>query len=69
MVPTMTDLAPAPQHLLEVIKCKCKTGCKQCGAHVKKWHGMLHGMAECRENCANVSTEHDLDDIEVDNED
>ena len=57
MVPVLSDLPPAPQELLEVIRCSCKTGCHTVRCTCKK-NGMECTVAcsECRGICANMST-------------
>lgn len=57
MMPTMTDLPPAPQDLLEIIRCNCKSGCHTMRCTCRK-HGMECSMAcgECRGVCSNMST-------------
>ena len=46
-VPVQTDLAPAPQELLRVIRCNCKSDCSSSRCTCKK-----HGM-ECSAACGN----------------
>lgn len=56
LVPILTDNPPAPQHLLEVIRCSCKTGCYTMRCTCKK-NGLDCSMAcsECRGVCSNRS--------------
>lgn len=56
LVPILTDNPPAPQHLLEVIRCSCKTGCYTMRRTCKK-NGLDCSMAcsECRGVCSNRS--------------
>jgi len=70
-VPLVTHLPPAPKELLEVIMCKCKTGCSTLKCSCKK-HG-LHctiGCGECHGLCSNSTpSEEDLyDQGELDGE-
>ena len=56
-VPVMTDLDPAPEFLMKIIRCSCKKGCGgrcscrkaglNCGPACKACHGLT---------CANVNT-------------
>lgn len=57
MMPIMTDLPAAPQELLEIIRCNCKSGCHTMRCTCKK-NGMDCSMAcgECRGVCANLTT-------------
>ena len=68
-VPITTDLQPAPEEMLSVISCRCKTGCKSQLCTCCK-HG-LHCVATCKscygEQCDNreQSTTFQADDIDV----
>ena len=59
MMPTLTDLPPAPQKILEVIRCKtCKSGCTTACCTCRK-NGLDCSMAcgECRGVCGNITVE------------
>ena len=62
LLPIMTDLQPAPQKFLEVVRCGCRSGCSSTRCSCKK-HGMPCSSAcsECRGVCANM-----LNDVESD---
>ena len=62
LVPIMTDLQPAPQKFLEVVRCGCKSGCITMRCSCRK-HGMICTMAcsECRGICANTPSDIDLE--------
>jgi len=68
LLPIMTDLQPAPQKILEVVRCGCKSGCDTMRCSCRK-HGMTCASAcsECRGVCNN-STLND-NDSESDDED
>ena len=65
LCPVLTDIDPAPQSLLQVVHCCCKTGCQSIRCTCRK-HGMECTMAcsECRGVCSNVTPclEQDSDD-------
>ena len=42
LFPCLTDRAPAPKELLQVIWCKCKTGCSSKNAHVENMDYYVH---------------------------
>ena len=43
LIPVPTDQPPAPERLLNLVSCKCKTGCSRgCGCH---WVGVLCSTA------------------------
>ena len=70
MLPILTDLPPAPQRILEVIHCKCKTGCTTLKCTCRK-NGMdcSAACADCQGMCANMpvlSADIDSDDDTVD---
>ena len=66
MLPLMTDLDVAPKALLEVIRCKCKTGCgKRCGCRGLDLE-CTPACSECRGICENMKTENSDDNVEVD---
>lgn len=56
MLPVLTDIAPAPQELLEIIRCHCKSGCNTMRCSCRK-NGMDCSTAcgECRGVCSNLS--------------
>ena len=60
LLPIMTDLQPAPQKFLEVVRCGCKSVCDtmrfSCGKH-----GITCTIAcsECRDVCANTTNDID----------
>jgi hypothetical protein len=56
MVPILTDNPPAPQELLQVIRCTCRTGCYTMRCTCRK-NGLDCSMAcsECRGVCSNTS--------------
>ena len=60
LLPIMTDLQPAPQKFLEVVRCGCKSACNTMRCSCRK-HGMTCSTAcsECRGVCAN--TPNDID--------
>ena len=60
LLPPMTDLQPAPQKFLEVVRCGCKYTCNTMRCSCRK-HGMTCSTAysECRGVCAN--TPNDID--------
>lgn len=69
MMPILTDLPPAPQALLEFIRCKCRAGCHTMRCICRK-NGMDCSMActECRGVCSNtpmLATGSDSDDDSV----
>ena len=62
-IPIMTDLQPAPQKLLEIIQCNCRSGCNTMRCSCRK-HGMVCSMAcsDCRGICANMgNTSEDME--------
>lgn len=64
-LPLKTTLLPAPEELLKIIRCKCKSNCDTNRCTCKK-HGLecSIGCSECMGvNCQNSSTmvKHDLD--------
>ena len=66
LVPIKTHLAPAPESLLKIIRCSCKTGCdtKRCTCRKNGLDCSL-GCGECRGvNCTNVSRAIELDAAE-----
>ena len=57
MFPLMTDLDVAPKSLLEVVRCKCKTGCgKRCGCR-RLDLDCTPACSECRGICENMNLE------------
>ena len=65
LLPIMTDLQPAPQKFLEIVRCACKSGCYTMRCSCRK-HGMTCSAAcsECRAACANTP-----DDIDSESDD
>jgi len=65
LAPILTDNTPAPQKLLKVIRCNCKTGCYSLRCICRK-NGLDCSMAcgECRGVCANISLSADTDSEE-----
>lgn len=63
LVPIMTDLQPAPQKFLEVVRCGCSYGCNNMRCSCRK-HGMLCSTAcsECRGVCANILNDAESED-------
>ena len=63
LVALLTDLPPAPKELLEIIRCKCKTGCKTGRCTCKK-HGLecTSACGECKGMTCENSQQPDLDD-------
>ena len=56
LYPVLTDLAPAPEYLLKIIRCACKTGCSNFQCQCKK-NGLpcSDGCGVCQTtNCCNV---------------
>ena len=56
MLPIFTDIAAAPEDLLNVIRCNCKTDCQTARSSCRK-HGLVCtvGCGECRgESCVNA---------------
>ena len=66
LFPCQTDRAPAPKQILEVIWCKCKTGCSSKRCTWRK-HGLLCSAA-CGE-CRGVGCENGQQPEPDDNED
>ena len=58
LYPKLTDLPPAPEYLLKIIHCSCKTGCATFHCQCKK-NGLpcssFCGICQTT-NCSNVST-------------
>ena len=56
-LPNTTDLQPAPQKLLEIIRCNCKSRSNTMRCTCRN-HGMVCSMecSECRDVCANMET-------------
>ena len=56
LMPKYTDLSYAPEYLLTVIKCSCKTGCRNLRCNCMTWcinlrcNCMKHGM-QCTSAC------------------
>jgi hypothetical protein len=66
MLPLMTDLDVAPKAQLEVIRCKCKTGCgKRCGCRGLDLE-CTPACSECRGICENMKIENTDDNSEDD---
>ena len=65
LMPIMTDLHPAPQKFLEVVRCGCKPGCDTMRCSCRK-HGMSCSTAcsECRGVCANTLSDIDSESDE-----
>ena len=66
-VPLQTDLPPAPEHLLRVIRCNCKTDCSTLRCSCKK-HNIecTPACGNCKgTGCTNVSYDNDSDDIDT----
>ena len=66
--PTTTDIAPAPQKLLKIIRCNCATDCAttwcSCQKHGMKW-SIACGQC-CGTGCQNATPF--LEDDEANNE-
>lgn len=66
LLPVTTDLPPAPEHLMKVVRCQCKTGCdtKQCSC---RKHGLecTPSCGECKGvSCSNAQVITDTDATE-----
>ncbi|KAK6191116.1 hypothetical protein SNE40_002860 [Patella caerulea] len=69
LVPVLTDLPPAPQELLDIVRCNCKSGCNTARCTCLK-NGLECSMAcgDCKGVCENCSVfpsdvmEEDVDD-------
>lgn len=60
LYPIMTDLPPAPEKLLAVVTCACKSGCSTMRCSCRK-HGLkcTHACSGCRgQMCSNESVSH-----------
>jgi len=70
LLPTMTEMSPAPSQFLEMIVCNCKTGCATLRCTCRR-SGLECTMAcgECHGSCSNASvmeesdSDEDTDDI------
>ncbi|KAK3878633.1 hypothetical protein Pcinc_016764 [Petrolisthes cinctipes] len=66
-IPIHSDQDPAPQFLLELVRCKCKSGCSTMRCPCRR-QGLDCTLAclECRGACANMCSHHqdDSEDIE-----
>ncbi|XP_053373150.1 uncharacterized protein LOC123533634 [Mercenaria mercenaria] len=63
LLPKKTDLPPAPESLLQIIRCNCKTNCDSRRCSCRK-HGLQcsAGCGDCRgTNCTNSPTTADID--------
>jgi len=66
-MPLQTSLPPAPEHLLQVMRCNCQTDCSTLRCSSKK-----HNI-ECTPACGNckgtggtiISHDNDTDDVET----
>lgn len=67
MVPVLTDLPPAPQELLDIVRCNCKSGCNTARCTCRK-NGLECSMAcgDCKGMCDNCSLV--PPDVEEDND-
>ncbi|KAK6178791.1 hypothetical protein SNE40_011298 [Patella caerulea] len=56
LVPVLTDLPPAPQELLDIVRCNCKSGCNTARCTCLK-NGLECSMAcgDCKGVCENCS--------------
>ena len=66
--PRQTDLPPAPEDLLKVIRCNCKKDCSSMRCTCRK-HGLECSMAcgHCKGlSCSNSLTVDELDDMDLD---
>ncbi|XP_013394769.1 uncharacterized protein LOC106162148 [Lingula anatina] len=65
MLPIAMDIDPAPQHILEMIRCNCKSGCYNLRCSCRK-NNIECSLAcgECRGSCANSSQVYDPSDDE-----
>ena len=64
LIPVTTDLEPAPNELLQIIRCNCQTDCSTLRCSCRK-HGLNCSIAcgNCRgSGCCNSNPEMDLDD-------
>ena len=63
-IPVMSDLQPAPEKILKVIRCTCKTGCSSLRCTCRK-HGLRCSIvcSDCKGVCSNMMdvTETDSD--------
>ena len=64
MTPVQNDLEPAPQELLQFVRCNCKAGCgtKRCGCRSIRLECTV-AYGECTGMCKNAS---ELDDTDLD---
>ena len=63
LLPITTDLSPAPSHLLEVIRCNCKTGCHTFRCCCKKNDiKCTPACGECKGISCNNSQQPDLEE-------
>ena len=62
-VPILMDKEAVPANLLEMVRCKCKTGCgsKQCTCH-NNGLDCSTGCGNCRGVCTNMTIFDDEDD-------
>ena len=69
LIPITTQLDAAPQSLLQIIHCSCKTGCHTLRCSCRK-NGVdcSTGCSECRGICENMTVERVLSDVESDTE-
>ena len=66
-VPLQTSLPPAPEHLLQIIRCNCQTDCSTLRCSCKK-HNIECNPAcgNCKgTGCTNISYDNDTDDVET----
>ena len=66
-VPLQTSLPPAPEHLLQIIRCNCQTDCSTLRCSCKK-HNIECNPAcgNCKgTGCTNISHDNDTDDVET----
>ena len=66
--PIKTDLAPAPDHILKVIRCSCKSGCSSNRCFCKR-NGLQCTLSctECNgitcKNCEKIDSENIMEDL------
>ena len=68
MLPIATDVPAAPQELLEIISCRCKSGCNSMRCSCRKNRmDCSTACAECRGVCSNISASDSESDDDSDN--
>ena len=67
-MPVLTDKPPAPEAVMEMSLCKCKTGCATMRYKCLKNGMVCTGKCVCTE-CQNTTGDEDLEAPEIDDDD